>query len=252
MSLFGNLSTEGLEKAGDRLGGFSTLESDIYPAKIKVAYAGKSNTSNAMSVTVIYDMGAREYRETYWVTNGQGENFFLNKQDSTKKVPMPAFTHVNDLCLVTTDQPLAAQPTEEKMVNIYDPELQREAPKAVQVLTQLTGKDVFVGVIRQLENKSVKNDSTGKYEPIADTREVNATDKIFHSPTKLTVSEATNGATDPVFFNAWLEKNKGTTRDKRTIKDGAAGGPKQGRPGGPPQAAAPGNAAPKSSLFGNK
>jgi hypothetical protein len=252
MSLFGNLSTEGLETAGDRLGGFSTLESDIYQAKIKVAYAGKSTSSNAQSVTVIYDLGNREYRETYWITNGEGQNYFLNKQDNTKKVPLPGFTHINDLCLVTTDQPLAAQPGEEKMVNMYDPELQREAPKAVPVLVNLTGKEVYVGVIRALENKSVKNTSTNKYEPIADTRETNSTDKIFHHPTKMTVSEATNGAQEPIFFNAWLEKNKGVTRDKRTIKDGAAGGaPKSGRPGGPPQAAA-GNAAPKSSLFGQK
>lgn len=249
MGLFKNLGTEDLEKAQDRLGGFSVLETDVYTGKIKAAYAGESQ-NGAMSVSFIFDFGGREYRETYWVTNRNKENFFRNQQDQTKKIPLPGFTIVNDICLVTTDSPLSEQDTEDKVMNMWDPESKKELPKSVKMLTGLLGKEVSVGIFKQLENKS---DKVGEeYVPNADTREVNVTDKIFHYPTNMTVAEAQQGQQEAKFHGLWLDKNKGTVKDKRTIKDGQAApqGGKSGRPGGPPQAG--GAAAPKtSSLFGS-
>ena len=37
MSIFGNLTNEGLEETTDRLGGFQIRATDIYPATIKAA-----------------------------------------------------------------------------------------------------------------------------------------------------------------------------------------------------------------------
>jgi hypothetical protein len=250
MSLFGNLKTEGLEEAQDRLGGFQLFDTDAYEATITLAYAGQSS-GGAMNVTLVADIDGREYKETVYVTNKKGENFFLNQQDPTKKVPLPGFTTIDDLCLVTTDAPLSAQTTEEKVVKVYDPDLRAEAPKSVQVLTSLLGKQVYLGITRSLVNKQEK-DSNGEYQPVADTREENTIEKIFHYPTKATVVEAKNGA-DPAFFDKWLAKNRGVTRDRRKIKDGEAqsGRPSRGAASsGPPQAGASGGAAPRTSLFG--
>src|SRR5690349_11112487 len=127
--MFGNLSSEGLEQSSDRLGGFQPLQTDAYDMDIKVAYAGKSS-GGAQSVTLIGDIDGREYRETIYVTNKKGENYFLNKDDQTKKVPLPGFTIVDELCLVTTDAPLSAQATEEKIVKVWDPETKSEQPKS--------------------------------------------------------------------------------------------------------------------------
>ena len=41
-ALFGNLTTDGLEEAEDRIGGFQPLDTDIYIGTIKTAYAGQS------------------------------------------------------------------------------------------------------------------------------------------------------------------------------------------------------------------
>lgn len=244
MALFNNLKSDGLEESQDRLGGFTPLESGIYTGTIKAAYAGHSQ-NGAMSVTVLADFGGKEYRETFYITNKKGENFFLNKDDKTKKVPLPGFTVVDDICLIVTGKPLAEQETEEKVINLYDYELKKEVPKSVPMMTELLGQKISLGILKQIENKQAK-DNTGEYQPTAETREVNLVDKVFHPELKLTVAEARNGQEEAKFYAAWEERNKGQTRDKRTIKDGAGG-----NAGSPPKAAA-GTAPARKSLFGNQ
>jgi hypothetical protein len=158
---------------------------------------------------------------------------------------------MDHICLVTTEKPLSEQASEEKIVKLYDPELKAEAPKSVQVLTELLGKQVYLGIVRQTVNKNEK-DASGEYQPTAEFRDENVIEKVFHYPSKMTVVEAQNGA-DPAFFNKWQEKNKGVTRDKRTIKEGGtqSGRPSRAAQSGPPQAGS-GGAAPRTSLFGAK
>lgn len=247
MGLFGKLTNEGLEETQDRIGGSFTLETDIYNMTVKMAYAITSS-GGAQGVVFIGDNGGKEYRETLWVTNKKGENFFLNKDDKTKKVPLPGFTVMDDICVATTEKPLAEQDTEEKVVNIYDFEQQKELPKSVPVLVELIGKPVSLAILKILENKSVKQGDD--YVAVADERHVNAIDKVFHTETRVTMVEARNGQ-PAAFWDAWLERNKGQTRDKRTIKgDGGSAG-NAGRPGAPSAGAAPaaGGTA-RKSLFG--
>lgn len=248
MSLFGNLKTDGLEEAQDRLGGFSPLDTDVYTGKIKVAYAGQSK-GGARNVTLVLDLGGREYRETIYVTNKQGENFFLNKQDSSKKVPLPGFTTIDDICLIAGDGPLCDQAVEDKMVKIWDPEEKKELPKSVPVLVNLIGKDISLAIVRQTVDINEKN-GNDEYVPSGKTRDENVIDKVFDVATKLTVVEAKNGMEEGVFQTSWLEKNKGQTRDRtsKNTQGGQSGRP--GRPaGGPPQAS---DTAKSKSLFGKK
>ena len=253
MSLFGNLKNDGLEETQDRLGGFQPLNAGIYSGKIKLAYAGAS-AGGARSVTLIVDLGGSEYRETIYITNKKGENWFLNKDDKTKKVPLPGFTTVDDICLVASGAPLSEQEAEEKMVKVWDSEAKKELPKSVPVLTGLVGKDISLGLLKVLENKNEKHGD--EYVPTAETRTANSIDKVFDTESKMTVAEARAGATSGAFWGAWLERNKDQTRDKRTIKDGVAGAPQSGRPGagrtqaGPPVAGAAAGA--RKSLFGSK
>ncbi len=244
MSLFGNLTTEGLEETQDRIGGFQVFDTDVYTATIKAAYAGQS-AGGAQSVTLILDLDSKEYTETVYVTSKKGENYFLNKDDKTKKIPLPGYTVADDICLVTTDKPLNGQEGEDKTMNVWDNDAKRQMPKSVPMMVGLLGKTVGLGIVRQLENKNEK-DAAGDYQPTADTREVNFIDKVFHHPTNLTVVEARNEITEPKFYDAWIARNQGQTRDKRVIKDGQTG--QSGRPGAPAAGSAP---AAKKSLFGN-
>lgn len=244
-AMFGSLTTDGLEEATDRLGGSYVLDTDIYTGPIKAMYAGQSD-GGARNVTVIVEAGGREYRETCWITNKKGENFFYNKNDPKKKVPLPGFTVIDDMCLVATGKPLAEQNTEEKVVMVYDRDAGKEIPKTVPMLVDALGQTVTIAIVRQLENKSEK-DGNGEYQPIADTREVNFIDKVFDTASKMTVVEAKNGAEKATFHDSWLERNKGQTRDKRTIKDGEGGN--AGRPGASRAAPQAGQQQAKKSLF---
>lgn len=245
MSLFGNLKSDGLEESQDRLGGYKPLETDIYTGTIKAAYAGKSE-GGALSVSLIAVFGSTEYRETYWVTNKKGENFFLNKDDKTKKVPLPGFQIVDDICLIASGKPLAEQSTEERTIKLYDHEAKKELPKGVDMLVDLIGQQISLGILKELHNKNEKQGN--EYVATAETREVNTTDKVFHPTERMTVAEARAGASEAKFWDGWVERNKGQVRDRREIKDGQSGAKK----GVGPAPVAGATAAPRKSLFGNK
>ena len=251
-ALFGNLTTDGLEEAEDRIGGFQPLDTDIYIGTIKTAYAGQSQ-GGAHNVTLLVDIGGREYRETIYITNRKGENFFLNKNDKTKKVPLPGFTTIDDICLIATGAPLAEQPTEDKTANVYDPEAKKELPKSVPMLMDLLGQEVALGIVRQTENKSTKVGS--EYVPTSETRDVNFIDKVFHPTEHVTVVEAKRDAElvaegkeaiGAGFWESWMDRNQGKTRDKTVDVDEGT----QGRPGQAPQGG--GTKSPAKSLFGKK
>lgn len=246
---FGGLNSTGLEETQDRIGGGYILDTGAYDAKIKLAYAIES-AGGAKGVSLVADIGGKEYRETVYVTNKQGENFFLNRDDKSKKVPLPGFTTIDDMCLCATEKPLNEQGIEEKVVNVYDYDQKKEMPKSVPVLVDLIGQEVTLGIVRSTENKSVK-DGNGVYQPTAETREVNHIDKVFHTPTKLTMVEARNGKTEGEFYGKWTDKNTGVTQDRRKIKDGEGGAP--GRPGRPAGTAPQADSQPaRTSLFGKK
>lgn len=224
--MFGNMTTDGLEKQEDRLGGgYQPLETDIYTGVIKAAYVGKSQ-NGAMNITLIAQLGDREYRETVYISNRNGENFFISKDK--KKVALPGFTIINDLCLILTGEPLSAQQTEEKTVNVYDYDAKKELPTKVDMLTGLLNEEISLAIQCQTVDVNKKNDTTGEYEPSGETRDENVIAKVLHTETKMTVVEAVNGAEAATFWDAWLERNKGKTYDRSTGK--AAGGNTGGRP----------------------
>jgi hypothetical protein len=244
--MFEGLSTEGLEEAEDRLGGFTLYDTDIYLANLKAVYGIKAD-SGARGVVVIATLpGNKEYRETFYVTTKTGVNYFLNKADTSKKVALPGFQIVEDLCIAVTGKSLKDIATDDKVMNVYDAEQRKEIPKSVPALVELMGKDIYLGIEKKLVNKQVQNTSTKEWEDSTDSREENGISKIFHHPTKLTVAEAKAGKTAPEFFDKWQEKNKGTVRDARKIKDGG------GTKGAPQGGSASGKPASTPSLFGNK
>lgn len=247
MNLFANLSTDGLEEAEDRLGGFSVHASDIYEATIKAMYAGKSD-GGAMSVTVVASLsGGKEYSETIYITNKKGENYYLNPQNKSKKMPLPGFTLIEDICLIASGKTLAEQETEEKTVNTYNKDLKKQVPTVVPMLTDCLGGNVSLAILKVLENKNAK-DAQNVYQPTAEERESNRIDKVFDTDSKMTVNEARAGLPEPKFWSGWVEKNKDKVRDERKIKDGQA--PTAGRASA--VAPTPTGAAPRVALFGKK
>ena len=249
-TLFGGLKakTEKMEQARDSVGGFTAKDSDIYGAVLKVAYAGKSKGGANFLSTVFVLADGSEYKEDLYFTSGDDKGNLPYYTKGDKQVPLPGYTIVSDLLLVTAGTSLEEANFEEKVVNVYDAEAKKELPKSVMVPVDAIGKNVSLAIQKILEVKQKKNESTGAYEDTDETRETNSIDKVFDTDSKFTVIEAQNSADEPVFWDKWLEANKGKVRDN-TKKKG--GGQQAGSNGAPPKAgaAAP---APKTSLFAKK
>jgi hypothetical protein len=242
--MFGNLTGDGLESVGDRLGG-GLLESGVYDGTVKLAYAGKSQSSNAQSVVAHIDVKGVEFRETFWITNRNGVNSYDDKKDPSKKHPLPGYTMADDLCLLTTGLPLSEQTVEEKIVKLYDFESKKDIPQNVPVLTDVIGKPITVGVLKQTVDKQQK-DSAGNYVNTGETRDENIADKFFHTESRRTVTEVREGFEEPAFYAKWVEKNTGKTRNRAKGSEGKVGAP--GRPAASNAAGAP--KAKAKSLFG--
>lgn len=236
MGLLSNLKSEGLEKQEDRLGGFSLKETDLYPAKVKVAYITKS-ANGALGMNILFDIASQEYREpTIWFTNTKGENFYFTKDDkgnATKtKAQLPGFALINNLCRLSIDKELSELDTEEKVIKVYDPEEKKEVNKSLPVIVDLGGAEILLAIRKVLANKSEKGDkdANGKdtYHNLEDIREYNEIVNVFHLETQGTVNELEAGK-EPEFAKLWQEKYKGKVHDIRTIKDGNTGAPKSSR-----------------------
>ena len=241
--MFGNISTDGLEAATDSLGGsFDAIPTGVYTGTIELAYAGKS-AGGASNVTVHFKTDGKEVRETIYFTNKKGENFYADKQDASKKHPLPGFSTINDLCLLTTGEALAEQETEEKIVKLYDFTERKELPKPVQCITALHGQEISLAILREVVDKEKKDDS-GKYQPTGETRTQNTIDKVFNSETGRTVNEYLQEVATPEFRDAWAAKN---TKDRIKTKGVASGAGQTGtgRPGG-----GGGEASAKKKIFG--
>lgn len=250
-TLFGNLKakTEKMEAARDSVGGFVVRDSDIYEAVLKLAYAGRSK-GGANFLSLVFTMpDGTEYKEDAYFTSGDDKGNLPYYTKGDKNFPLPGYTLVSDLLLITAGTSLEEAAFEEKVVNVYDAEAKKEMPKSVMVPVDALGKAVSIGIQKVLEVKQQKNEATGQYEDTAETREVNNIDKVFDTDSKFTVIEAQNNAEAPVFYDKWLEANKGKVRDN-TKKKGS-GNAAGGAAGAPPKAGGAA-AAPKTSLFGKK
>lgn len=258
MSLLKNLTTDDtIANERDSVGGFSVLESDLYPAKIELAYLAPSE-GGALSLVIHAktDQG-QDIRSTQWMTSGTAKgckNFYIDKNGD--KQYLPGFIMANALALLTTGKEISELDPEIKVINKYSKEAGAEVPTKVEMLTELVGQEINIGLIKQIVDKTEKNpaydpsqpksDKNLQYIPTGETREENEVDKFFRASDNKTTAEIRGQADEAKFFETWVGKWKGKLRDKST-KDAKGNA---GAPGAPKRAAAPGGSAkPTASLF---
>ena len=199
----------------DSLGGGYILPSNIYMLTVETAFLQPA-TSGAVGVVLRFKTqeGNKDYRETIYITNKQGETFYT--KDGQQHL-LPGYLMVDTLCQMITGNSLENQNTELRSIKVYDPELQKEVPAEREVLVDLQGGQVYAGIIKSIEDKTKKNDSFDPSRPkqgtnlpylaTGETREANSISKFFHSESKQTLAEAIAG-TDAKFFDDWLAKFK--------------------------------------------
>lgn len=236
---FGNLNNEQMEQNRDVLGGgFQPFESNAYPATIKAAYSTKSQ-HGALGLGLILLIDGREYSETIWVTNRDGKPYYVRDD---KKIPLPGYANADELCLLVTGKGLAEQAQEEKVIKLYDFQARSEVPTKVQMLVDLLGAKINVGLLKTLEDKNSRNDD-GSYSPTGQTRDANSINKFFHGESLLTLNEVKAAKTEPEFHEAWVKKNKGT------VVNNSKGAAQEGKTGSPSAAASAAASGPAKPLF---
>lgn len=266
MSLFGNLKekTKNAEDTKDSLGGgFGAKETDVYTGDVKVAYVGKADSGADWIQLIIENMKtsdglpAGEFRAQVYFTSGKEKGNKPTYEKNGKEYYLPGYTVVNDMLLMATGTELFDADFEEKIVKVYDFDQKAEVNKSVMVPVDLIGCNIMFAIEKTIESKQSKGDD-GKYHDNGETREANEIQKVFHPELLVTVVEAREAEKAEkeltpelaVFREAWLEKNKGKTRDKTKGSAGATG-----KGGVPPKPGANGSSSAPAggkSLFGKK
>lgn len=244
MSLLANLATDdSIANEKDSVGGGGVLESGLYLAKVTLAYVTKSSGGATGLVLKAKTSDGRDINQTLWMTSGTakgGKNYY--EKDGVKSY-LPGFIAANALTLLAVGKDIAELDTETKVVNVYSFEAKAEVPTKVEMITDLLGKDIIIGLIKQTVDKNVKNDA-GVYVPSGETRDENEIDKFFRAEDRLTTAEIRAAANEPVFYNTWADKWNGKVRNK------AKGAGAAGTAGAPKMAAGGGMKKPTTSLFG--
>jgi len=243
MSLLKQLATDNtIHNETDSVGGANVLDSGIYNFTITMAYLNKA-TSGALGLVVsLKTDDKKEMRQTFWMTSGTakgGKNYY--EKDGQKHY-LPGFNQASSLCLLACGKDISDLDTEEKVIPVWNSVAKAEVPTKVDALTDLIGKEIIGGVLKQLVDKNVKNDA-GVYVPSGDTREENEVDKFFRAKDSMTTAEIRAAATEATFVKTWAEKHTGNVKDKSTkgVVAGVAGAPKAAGSGGKPT----------TSLFGS-
>jgi hypothetical protein len=253
MSIFDNLETgNDIEQEKDSLGGRQILESDAYLLTIKLAYLTQSEGgANALNLVAETEAGT-EFRSSMYFTSGRekgGKNFYTDAKGEKKY--LPGYNMANSLSELTTGKDFvttAKETAEEKVINLYNKEAKAEVPTKVQMVMGLVGVQVYAGILKQLEDKTQETAQGSKeYVPTGETRESNEIDKFFcarEGYEKKTSAEIRGKSESAVFFDQWVAKWKGKTKDKTSKDAGKAGALK------PKAAGAAAGTKPTNSLFG--
>lgn len=244
MSLLKNLTVdETITKERDSVGSTGPLESGLYASKITSAFLTKSEGGAVGLVLNAKTEAGRDLRQTLWMTSGTakgGNNFYVDKEGV--KHFLPGFNLANSLALLTCGKNLSDLDTDTKVANVYSAAAKAEIPTKVEMVMDLLGKEVIIGVIRQTVDKTVKNNA-GAYEPTGETRNENEIDKFFRARDRMTTTEILAQATEASFADTWDAKWTGKDRNKAKGVSGTAGAPKV------PGAIAGASKKPAQSLF---
>lgn len=208
-------------------GGFKPLQSDVYDFKINLAYFSEAKTGTKAVNLELESEDTGKRRFTFYVTGQDGKIKYKDQKTGEMKYHS-GFVNIDALCLLTVGKPLAQvqNQAEKKTINLYNWDQKQEVPTDVQMIMPLIGKTIKAAVEEKIENKSVKNQSTGKYEKTNEKRTVNNIVKFLRSSDSKTVNEI-RGKVDATFITKWLEQWQGKPNDwfKEVVTPGNAGAP---------------------------
>jgi hypothetical protein len=247
MSLLSNLSKtadETINNEKDTVGGGGVLDSALYPATIDIAYLEKKQSGALFLNVHLKTDDGRMHREGLCIASGDAKGNKSYYEKNGQRFFLPGFNHASSMALLSAGKELAEMDTEKKTIKLYNFDAGKEMPQDVDMVTDLVGQRIIVGLQKQIVDKRQKADD-GSYQPTGETREVNEIDKVFRERDRLTTAEVRAGAEEATFYATWDAKWTGQVRNKASAaNDGNGNG---GGVAGVPKAG--GSTKPKSSLF---
>jgi len=161
MSLEGLSVDNDIQGESDRLGGSFIWDTDAYECEIEAAFVGEA-ASGAMSVTYHFkNEQDKVLKPTIYVTSGKKKGckpYYENGKG--EKVYLPGFNQATAIGLVAAGKDLAGlnASVEKKTINLYDYDEKKDMPKAVDMIMELIGTKVIIGVEKQVVDKTKKDD----------------------------------------------------------------------------------------------
>jgi hypothetical protein len=224
-----NLKTDkSIQDDADVIGGNGPIDSALVDTVIDMAYLDLSK-GGANSLNLIFKTkDGKTIKITEWITSGtaKGVKNYYETSGGDKRY-LPGFNTANGIALLAVGKEISELSPEAKTVKIYDFDAKKEILVEKQVLTELHGQEITLGILKVIEDSNVKN-GEGVYVPSGYTREANQIDKVFRTSDKLTVAEIKAEADEAVFYAKWGDKNTDVTRDKSAAKNGHIPKPKGG------------------------
>jgi len=207
----------------DRLGGGGfTLDSGLYSMTIETAYMRKT-AAGATMLEVAYTDGTHELKDSMCVLTKAGQ------PTSASGKRLISLNIADSIVFAATDKADLSGTLgsiEEKVIKVWGGKDVGETNTKVDMIMDLVGKKVILGVQKSTENKRAPDDA-GVWHDTADTRDVNDVRAVFNSDTRMTKSETNAKADSPTFIKQWKEKWDGVTVNK--VKN-VAGGSVAGAP----------------------
>lgn len=214
-------STQQVEEEKDIVGR-KAWESEVYPVVIKQAYF-RPSVRGAIGLHLTFeDEKGGTYKEAIWITNRNKQTFYVDKKTQEQK-SLPGFLQANTLAQITsTGELITKVNTEKKLVSLYNKEANAEIPTQVDMVVDMVGKSINVGIIKQIVDKTTQQGDV--YVPTGETREENTISKFFTGgDVRLTASELKAKNTEEDYVESWLKSNKGRVIDKSSKTKPAPG-----------------------------
>lgn len=232
MSIFAQLQNQATKvKTEDKdFTGKYTVDSGLYPAKIRVMYIDKSQSGAAfvaIDAILTIDGKQRQYKENIFISNKEGGLTYKDKNGEDQ--PLPGYQTIDTLIKSATGKSFAEVTTEVKQIKVRNPQTRQDEPMPKEIIMDMIDAQVQLGIT---ETKEVHYNDPSK------TQLKNQIHKVFNAD-GFTLTELAAQATEPKYATTWAEQFTGKQIDN------TAGKANQGRPA---QSGAP-QAKPATSLF---
>ena len=192
-----------VETSEDTLGGYKALDTGLYQASIKHAYLIES-TNGAFGVVFKFLLDSKEeFQETIYITNKDKHNTYVDKKTGKVKF-LPGYEMTNAITQLTVGKDIDEIDTDNKCLNIYNPEAGKEEPTYVDVFTELSDKKLQLGIIQVQEYKTKKVGD--EYLPTDQVIYRNTLSKVFDED-GFTYKEREKEAEKAEFIQKWTEKH---------------------------------------------